>query len=69
MFHYFHVALFNVGLFGVPLFNVTLFNPIQDGGGGQKGPPTCFSPVTSINVGISPENFLTVNYDPFATLV
>ena len=22
------------------------FNPIQDEGGGQKGPPTSFSPVT-----------------------
>ena len=29
------------------------FNPIQDRGG-QKGPPTSFSPVTSTNVGIGP---------------
>ena len=27
-----------------------IINPIQDGGGGQKGPPTSFSPVTSTNV-------------------
>ena len=40
-----------------------LINPIQNcvGGGGQKDfPPTSFSPVTSANVGISPQNFLTV---------
>ena len=39
-------------------------NPIQDGGGGggggQKGSPTSFSPVTSTNVGISPQNFLAL---------
>ena len=29
------------------------FNPIPDGGG-QKGSPTSFSPVTSTNVGIGP---------------
>ena len=34
------------------------FNTIQDGvGGGQKNRPTIFSPVTSTNVGISPQNF------------
>ena len=27
-------------------------NPIQDGG--AKSPPTCFPPVTSTNVGVSP---------------
>ena len=37
-------------------------------GGGQKGPPTSFSPVTSTNVGISPQNFLTFSFYPFATL-
>ena len=42
-------------------FNV---NPIQDRGGeAQKGP------VTSTNVGISPQNFLTFGFDPFVTLV
>ena len=49
-------------------------NPIQDGkeGGGSKKPlplPTNFSLVTSTNVGISPENFLTIIFDPFPTLV
>ena len=38
-------------------------------GGGQKGPPTSFSPVTSRNVGISPKSFLTFSFNPFATLV
>ena len=36
---------------------VYILNPIQDGG--QKGPPTSFSPVTSTNVRISPQNFFT----------
>ena len=49
-------------------------NHIQDGGGrgrggGQKGPPIRFSPVTSANVGISRKNFLTFSFNPFATLV
>ena len=44
------------------------FNPIQDGGG-QIGPPTSFSPVTSTNVRICHKNFLTFSYNPFATLV
>ena len=39
------------------------FNPNQDGG--QKGPPTSFSSVTSTNVIISPENFLTFSFNPF----
>ena len=34
-------------------------NPIQDGGEGQKGPPTSASAVTSANVGISPQNLKT----------
>ena len=41
---------------------------IQDGGG-QKDPSTSFSPVTSTNVEISPQNFLTFNFNPFVTLV
>ena len=43
------------------------FNSIQDGrgGGGQKGPPTTFSPVTSTNVGSDPQNFLTFSFNPF----
>ena len=38
----------------------TLFNPIQDGGGkgGSKKAPYQFYP----------QNFLTFNFDPFATL-
>ena len=43
------------------------FNPIQDGG--AKGPSTSFSPITSTNVGISPQNVLTFSFNPFATLV
>ena len=43
------------------------FNPIQDGGG-KKALPTSFSPVTSTNVGIRPQNFLTFSFYPFATL-
>ena len=37
--------------------------------GGQKGPSTSFSPVTSTNVGISPKNFLIFSFYPFAALV
>ena len=37
--------------------------------GGAKSPPTSFSPVTSPNVGISPQNLLTFSFNPFATLV
>ena len=45
-------------------------NPIQDGGGGwQKGPPTSFSPVTSTNVELSPQKFLTFSFNTFATVV
>ena len=53
--------------------SVKSFNHIQDGGGGgeggQKGPLTSFSPVTSRNVGISSQNFMTFSFNPFATLV
>ena len=39
-------------------------------GGGQKGhpSPTSFSSVTSANVRISPQNFLTFSFNPFALL-
>ena len=30
---------------------------------------TSFSPITSTNVGISPQNLLTFSFNPFATLV
>ena len=32
-------------------------------------PPISFSPVTSTNVRISPKNFLTFDFDPFATIM
>ena len=38
-------------------------------GEGQKGPPTSFSPVTSANVRISTQNFLTFSFNPFDRLV
>ena len=44
------------------------FNPIQDGGE-QKGLPTSFYPVTSTNLGLSPQNSLTFSFSPFSTLV
>ena len=47
---------------------VSFFNPIQDGGG-TKGPPTNFSPVTSTNVEFGPQNFLAFSFNAFATLV
>ena len=37
-------------------------------GGGQKGPPTSFFPITSTNVGFGPQNFQTFSFNPFATL-
>ena len=52
-------------------YETNAFNPIQDGcgRGGKKPPPTRFSPVTSTNVRISPQNLLTFNLDPFDRLV
>ena len=35
----------------------------------QKGSRTSFFPVNSTNVRISPQNFMTFNFSPFATLV
>ena len=51
-------------------FNSSL-SEIQDGGmdGGQKGPPTSFSLVTSTNVGIRHKNFLNFNFNTFDTLM
>ena len=40
-------------------------NPIQDGGRGVKVRPTSFSPLTSTNVEISPQNFLNFGFNPF----
>ena len=51
---------------------MTVLNPIQDGGmggGEQKGRPTSFSSVTSANIRISPQNFLTFSFNLFATLI
>ena len=31
--------------------------------------PTSYSPITYTNVGVSPKNFLTFSFNPFATLV
>ena len=44
-------------------------NPIQDRGGAKRPPHTSFSPVTSTNVGVSPQDFLTLSFIPFVTLV
>ena len=54
-----------------PLIRFYPLNPIQDRGGrGEaKRPPTSYSPVTSTNVVISFQNFLTFSFNPFATLV
>ena len=38
-------------------------------GGSKRLYPTSFSSVTSSNVGVSPQNFLTFSFNPFATLV
>ena len=38
-------------------------------GGEKRAPFTSFSPVTSTNVGISSQNFLTFRFSPFGTLV
>ena len=46
-----------------------LVNPFQDDAGGKQVPPTSFSPVTSTNVGLGPQNFQTFSLNPFATLV
>ena len=37
-------------------------------GGVQKGPTTTFSHITSTNIGISSENFLTFSFSHFSTL-
>ena len=52
-----------------------IFNPIQDnrkGGGGrgvQKCTPTSFSSVTSTNIRINRQNFLTFSFNHFDTLL
>ena len=37
--------------------------------GAKKDPRTSFSPVTSTNVGLGPQNFLTFSFNAFTTLV
>ena len=49
-------------------FPESLINPIQERGWAKR-PATSFFPVTSTNVRISPYNFLTFSFNPFATLV
>ena len=39
------------------------------GGGCKKVPSTSFSPLTSTNVGISPQNFQAFSFNPFTRLV
>ena len=53
------------------LFESALFTLFRMGGYHgwmPKRRTTRFSPATSTNVGISPKNFLTLNFNPFATL-
>ena len=45
---------------------LTLF---RMGRGAKAPPPISFSPVTSTNVEISPQNILTFSFNPFATLL
>ena len=51
-------------MFGLSIV-LTLFS--MGGGGRQNGSPTSFFPVTSTNVGISPQNFLTFNLTIYHT--
>ena len=53
------------------IYNSNIINPIQDVGevGGKKAPPTSFSPVTSTNVGVGPQNVLNFSFNSFTTLV
>ena len=46
---------------------IEIVNPLQDVEG-EKSPPNNFSPVTSTNIVISSQNFLTFSFNPFATL-
>ena len=39
------------------LYNLNPIHDEEEGRGGQKGPHTSFSPVTSTNVGTSPKTF------------
>ena len=57
------------GLINLIKRNVCAY-PVQNGRRtGPKRPPIGFSPVASTNVGISPQNFLAISFNPFATLL
>ena len=43
-------------------------NPIRDGEVGKEIPPSSFFAVTSTNLGIIPQNFLTLSFDPSVAL-
>ena len=45
---------------------IKTFGNLMEKGG---GPPTSFSPVTSTNVGIMPQFFLTFSFNPFDRLM
>ena len=68
---YHHIAQINVFSLLCWIYFNWILNPFQGGGGvgGQKGPPYQFSPVTSTNVRISPQNFLTFSFNAFGRLV
>ena len=61
----------DLSLNSLPLVSALFLTLFRMGeGGGQRGSPlTSFLPVTSTNVRISPQNFLTFSFDPFVTLV
>ena len=64
----------NYGLNLKKIHKVIQFNHTLDRGKGRakrakKPPPISFSPVTSTNVGISPQSFLTLNFTPYDRLV
>ena len=48
-----------------------LFNSTQDKGGGRgtKSPPYQFSPITSTNAEVRPQDFVTFSFNTFATLM
>ena len=48
---------------------LTLFRMGRGEGRGKKPPPYQFFPCNFYKVGISPQNFLTFSFNPFATLV
>lgn len=72
---YFKVIKVKNAVYGVFIKCFYFGNPIQNGskdgrGVGQKYLSSSFSPVTSTNVGINPQNLLTFSFDTsFATLV